>query len=427
MQATARVEVVCPGGPCRAIIPGSRAAPGAARSGPEDDRAGIGGPGPGSDWRDDRPHDPSGPRRAPDPAAAGRAQRPRPPIEVAPRVRRLPPYLFGKINELKYHKRRAGDRRHRPGHGQPDRPARAVGHRQALRGGPRPAEPPLQRRHGHLQPPPRGRRRVREAVRRRRSTPTTRSSPTIGSKEGFSHMCLALLGPGDTAIVPAPTLPDPRLRRRPGLGQRHRARRPRPADSSSPNIARHLRAPVPQAQAADPQLPAQPDRRRSSTGRSSTRSWSWPRSTASSSSATSPTATSASTATRRRASCRRPGAKDVGVEFTTMSKGYNMAGWRRRLLPPATAEMLEALKTIKGYYDYGMFQAIQIAGDRRPAARRAGPAGAGRRVPEAPRRAGRRPAAGSAGRSTTPKAGMFVWAHDPRALAVADGLDRLRA
>ena len=29
----------------------------------------------------------------------------------------------------------------------------------------------------------------------------------LGSKEGFSHMCLALLGPGDTAIVPAPSYP----------------------------------------------------------------------------------------------------------------------------------------------------------------------------------------------------------------------------
>ena len=30
---------------------------------------------------------------------------------------------------------------------------------------------------------------------------------TIGSKEGLSHMCLALLGPGDTALVPAPSFP----------------------------------------------------------------------------------------------------------------------------------------------------------------------------------------------------------------------------
>jgi len=55
-----------------------------------------------------------------------------------------------------------------------------------------------------------------------------------------------------------------------------------------------------------------------------------------------------------------PGAIDVGVEFTTMSKGYNMAGWRVGYCC-GNAEMIKALATIKGYYDYGMFQAIQVA------------------------------------------------------------------
>jgi alanine-synthesizing transaminase len=55
-----------------------------------------------------------------------------------------------------------------------------------------------------------------------------------------------------------------------------------------------------------------------------------------------------------------PGASDVGVEFTTMSKGYNMAGWRVGYCC-GNAEMIRALGVIKGYYDYGMFQAIQIA------------------------------------------------------------------
>jgi alanine-synthesizing transaminase len=54
------------------------------------------------------------------------------------------------------------------------------------------------------------------------------------------------------------------------------------------------------------------------------------------------------------------GAAEVGVEFTTMSKGYNMAGWRVGYCC-GNAEMIKALATIKGYYDYGMFQAIQIA------------------------------------------------------------------
>ena len=56
-----------------------------------------------------------------------------------------------------------------------------------------------------------------------------------------------------------------------------------------------------------------------------------------------------------------PGAKEVGVETTTMSKGYNMAGWRLGFCA-GNAEMVRALATIKGYYDYGIFQPIQIAG-----------------------------------------------------------------
>lgn len=55
-----------------------------------------------------------------------------------------------------------------------------------------------------------------------------------------------------------------------------------------------------------------------------------------------------------------PGAIDVGVEFTTMSKGYNMAGWRVGFCS-GNREMIQALAAIKGYYDYGMFQAIQVA------------------------------------------------------------------
>ena len=54
------------------------------------------------------------------------------------------------------------------------------------------------------------------------------------------------------------------------------------------------------------------------------------------------------------------GAKSVGCEFTTMSKGYNMAGWRVGFAA-GNRDMLGALKAIKGYYDYGIFQAVQVA------------------------------------------------------------------
>jgi len=55
-----------------------------------------------------------------------------------------------------------------------------------------------------------------------------------------------------------------------------------------------------------------------------------------------------------------PGAKDVGVEVFSLSKSYNMPGWRVGFCC-GNPEMVQALTRIKGYLDYGMFQPIQIA------------------------------------------------------------------
>jgi len=55
-----------------------------------------------------------------------------------------------------------------------------------------------------------------------------------------------------------------------------------------------------------------------------------------------------------------PGAKDVAVELTSMSKSYNMPGWRVGFAVGNKA-MIHALTRLKSYLDYGMFQPIQIA------------------------------------------------------------------
>jgi alanine-synthesizing transaminase len=55
-----------------------------------------------------------------------------------------------------------------------------------------------------------------------------------------------------------------------------------------------------------------------------------------------------------------PGAKEVGVEFFSMSKSYSMAGWRVGFCV-GNRETLFALRRIKSYLDYGIFQPIQIA------------------------------------------------------------------
>jgi alanine-synthesizing transaminase len=55
-----------------------------------------------------------------------------------------------------------------------------------------------------------------------------------------------------------------------------------------------------------------------------------------------------------------PGARDVAVEFFTLSKSYSMAGWRVGFMV-GNAEMVSALARIKSYHDYGTFTPIQVA------------------------------------------------------------------
>jgi len=55
-----------------------------------------------------------------------------------------------------------------------------------------------------------------------------------------------------------------------------------------------------------------------------------------------------------------PGAKDVAVEFFTLSKSYNMVGWRVGFMV-GNAELVNALARIKSYHDYGMFTPLQVA------------------------------------------------------------------
>jgi len=55
-----------------------------------------------------------------------------------------------------------------------------------------------------------------------------------------------------------------------------------------------------------------------------------------------------------------PGAKEIGIETFSLSKSYSMAGWRVGCAA-GNPQMIDALKRLKSYIDYGMFQPIQIA------------------------------------------------------------------
>ncbi len=278
-------------------------------------------------------------------------------IEVAQRIERLPPYLFARINKMKYEKRVAKIDIIDLGMGNPTDPTPEIVVKKL-------SDAALDPRN-HRYSVPNGIAALRREVAKKylnkydvELDPETEVIATIGSKEGFSHLCLALLGPGDTAVVPDPAFPAHlyavamaganAIRVPLGNDQAFLDRIERMIDGlfPAPKLVVFNYPHNPTAMTIDSDF--------------------WPR---------------AIEMCRRRgvmiisdfaygevcfdgykapSFLSTPGAKDVGVEFTTMSKTYNMAGWRCGFCA-GNAQMVKALGTIKGYYDYGIFQPIQIA------------------------------------------------------------------
>lgn len=278
-------------------------------------------------------------------------------IEVASRVERLPSYLFGRINALMYQKRRAGADVIDMGMGNPsDPPADEVIDKlvEAAR------DPD---NHGYIQSI--GilnlRREVASKYVRRhgvRLDPESQVVVCLGSKEGFSHMCLALMGPGDTAIVPSPSYPAHVYGVALASGNVIALE---VADSEKflSNIAyvcQHLYPKPklvvlnyphnPSAVTVDPEFYVEVVKLARRYGFMVLSDLAY--------------GDIGFEGYQPPSFLAAPGALDVGVEFTTMSKGYNMAGWRVGFAV-GNAEMLKALSTVKAYYDYGMFLPIQVA------------------------------------------------------------------
>ena len=279
-------------------------------------------------------------------------------IDVSQRIRRLPPYLFGRINALRDQKRREGIDVIDLGMGNPhDAPPEKVIDKLCEK-----AHDP--RTHGYSQSigVPSLRREVAKLYKRLYDVELDGESEVvacIGSKEGFSHMCLALMGPGDTAVVGDPYFPihvysvalaganvinvplgnDEKFLRRVADVVEHLYPKPKLLILNYPHN--------PTAMTVDSvdffNSVVELAKREGimvihdfAYGRSCFDDYKAP------------------------SFLQAPGAKDVGVEFITMSKPYNMAGWRIGFCV-GNREMLRALATIKGYYDYGIFAPIQIA------------------------------------------------------------------
>ena len=106
-----------------------------------------------------------------------------------------------------------------------------------------------------------------------------------------------------------------------------------------------------------------------------------------------------------------PGARDVAVEFFTMSKSYNMAGWRIGFMV-GNQELVHALARIKSYHDYGSFTPIQVAS----IVALEGPQECVeeiRKTYEKRRNVMVKACTTSAGWSRSPKASMYIWAKIP--------------
>jgi alanine-synthesizing transaminase len=278
-------------------------------------------------------------------------------IDVSARIARLPPYLFGRINKMKYEKRVAGIDIIDLGMGNPTDPTPDCVVDKLSEA----AKDPRNHRYSVSNGIASLRREVAKKYKQRYGVeldPESEIIATIGSKEGFSHLCLALLGPGDTAIVPDPAFPIHIYAV--AMAGANVIRVPLGNDQEFLDRIEHTIAglyPTPKLLILN--YPHNPTAMTVDPGF-------WERAIA---------------------MCRRhgvmiisdfaygeinfdgykapsflsaPGAKELGVEFTTMSKSYNMAGWRVGFCA-GNAEMVKALATIKGYYDYGIFAPLQIA------------------------------------------------------------------
>jgi len=276
-------------------------------------------------------------------------------MRLAARVRDLPPYLFAELDRKVAAKRAAGADVISLGVGDPDlpTPAHVV---EALR---RAAEDPSTHRYPSYYGMPALREAIAAFYERRFGValdPETEVQPLIGSKEGLVHMSLAFVDPGDRVLVPDPGYPVYAIGTALAGG----------APVSLPMSAATRFLPDLDALPVDPRTKVL---------------WlNYP---------SNPTAAVAGLGMFEKAVevargndlllchdaayseitfdsyvapsvLQVPGAKDVAVEFGSLSKTYNMTGWRVGYAV-GNAEAVRALATVKTNLDSGIFDAVQLA------------------------------------------------------------------
>ena len=280
------------------------------------------------------------------------------PFKPANRILTLPPYLFAAIDRMKQEAAARGVDIINLGIGDPDQPTPPHIIKQLQRA----AENPQH----HQYPSYEGMRAFREAVARWYKTrfgvtldPATEVLTLIGSKEGIGHLPLALLNPGDVALVPSPGYPV------------------YPVATQFAGGAPHL-MPLRQANNFHPDFSAIPS---SALKRAKLCFLNYPNNPTAATTTRDFFRESVEFARRHRLVIahdaayseiyydgKRPpsfleveGAKEVGIEFHSLSKTFNMTGWRIGFAV-GNAAVIAALGKVKSNLDSGVFQAVQEAG-----------------------------------------------------------------
>ena len=276
---------------------------------------------------------------------------------ISERLKRLPPYLFGELNAQKQLMRQRGIDVIDLGMGNPTDPTPDViveKLREAV------TDPRTHRYSVSV-----GLSNLRHEMSRfyRRHWGVRLDSESevvacIGSKEGFSHACIALLDPGDTVLVPTPAFPIHIYGA--FLAGANVIRIPMRSEgkflSQLADVAAHL---YPSPKVLVLNYPHNPTTRTVSldffkeivaiaqrTGLMVVHDFAYGLTTFD--------------GYRAPSFMEVRGAKRVGIEFFTLSKGWNMAGWRIGFAV-GNRQMISALAQVKGYYDYGIFAPVQIA------------------------------------------------------------------
>jgi alanine-synthesizing transaminase len=279
-------------------------------------------------------------------------------MEEFPRIKRLPPYVFAVVTELKSKMRRAGEDVIDLGMGNPDlaTPKHIVDKLIEAARNPR----------NHRYSLSRGIPKLRQAIcawyKRKYDVdldPDTEAIATIGAKEGISHLMMAIMGPGDIAMVPNPTYPihaysviiagaDVRsISLTSGEGDfMDRAQRAMKTLWPKPKVMIISFPHNPTTEVVDLAFFKRVVAFTKEHGMLVVHDLAY--------------ADLVFDGYRAPSILQVPGAKDVAVEMYSMSKGYSMPGWRVGFVV-GNKRMVSALTRLKSYLDYGIFQAIQVA------------------------------------------------------------------